>query len=629
MATYAKVAFESPLPQLDRLFDYSVPESIREDIRVGQRVKAPFGRAAKLIVGFVVELSDSIEYLGEVSELDCILSPHIVLPENLYRLIRSVADRQAVTFGDVAKAAIPNFMVRSSKIVAEQAAPNATAKTDSEAVAPSLTAALCEPTMRSAVYGDIEVFGSAWMLDAVDCALDQIAAGDSTIICVPDFRDVQRLSKLFDDLELGALLTVVTSDQSNSARYRNHIAVSAAGPHIVLGTRSALFTPLHSVGAIVIWDDEDSSHQDQSSPYVSSREVALLRQTIDKSSLHFFAHTRSLAMQRLVEMGYLSEASLNFSKPAVAFSEHDVRVDTLAFNAVRAGLKLGPVLVQVSNLGVAKSAYCAACSTRATCTHCNGPVWIDNAGKTRCRWCNGFNLAFRCSKCDGQKLRMGRAGSTRTAAELGRAFPGVQIVEATGENVVQHVDAGPKIVISTPGAEPVADGGYFAAVVLDCDVALAKDSLKAREDAVRGWSNAIALTNNKSHSALIGLPTDLGGYLSTWRLIELASLELAERESLGFPPAKRMLSATGLKELVHNLEVELSEIPGVKVLGSAPLENTNEWRAIASFSYSSGKAVADLTRKFQLKHSGTKRINSKSGQNQRAVSVKMDDPRVL
>ena len=224
---------------------------------------------------------------------------------------------------------------------------------------------------------------------------------------------------------------------------------------------------------------------------------------------------------------------------------------------------------------------------------------------------------------------MGRAGSTRTAAELGRAFPGVQIVEATGENVVQHVDAGPKIVISTPGAEPVADGGYFAAVVLDCDVALAKDSLKAREDAVRGWSNAIALTNNKSHSALIGLPTDLGGYLSTWRLIELASLELAERESLGFPPAKRMLSATGLKELVHNLEVELSEIPGVKVLGSAPLENTNEWRAIASFSYSSGKAVADLTRKFQLKHSGTKRINSKSGQNQRAVSVKMDDPRVL
>lgn len=68
-------------------------------------------------------------------------------------------------------------------------------------------------------------------------------------------------------------------------------------------------------------------------------------------------------------------------------------------------------------------------------------------------------------------------------------------------------------------------------VILDCDVALTKDSLKAREDAVRGWSNALALTNSDAHSALIGLPKDLGGQLATWRQIELASLELAERDA--------------------------------------------------------------------------------------------------
>ena len=624
MATFAKVAFESPLPQLDRLFDYSVPEHLRAEIAVGQRIRAPFGKAGKLVTGFVVELTDSIEYQGAVSEIEVILSPHIVLPQNLYRLIRSVADRQAVSFGDVAKAAIPNFMVRSSKLAAEVSVSGAL-----EAAPPVLTTAVCAPVMKSAQYGDIEVFESSWMLDAVDSALDQIAIGASTIICVPDFRDLQRVVKLFEKMQLESLVTVVTSDQPNSMRYRNHIGVLSTGPHIVLGTRSALFSPLQNLGAIIVWDDEDSSHQDQSSPYVSSREVALLRQTVDNCSLSFLSHSRSLAIQRLVEMSYLTDITEDFRRPAIAFSEHDVRVDTLAFNTVRAGLKKGPVLVQVSNVGVAKSAYCASCSDRATCRHCNGPLWIDNSGKTRCRWCNGFNLGFRCTKCAGDKLRMGRAGSTRTAAELGRAFPGVHIVEATGENVVLGVDASSKIVIATPGAEPVADGGYSAVVILDCDVALAKDSLKAREDAVRGWSNALALANSYAHSALIGLPKDLGVQLATWRQIELASFELAERDALGFPPAKRMISASGLKDLVQSLAEELAGVQGVKVLGSAPVENSLEWRVIASFSYASGKSVADLAKKFQLKHAGAKRLNAKSGQNQRAVSIKIDDPRVL
>ena len=57
MATYAKVAIESPLPQLDRLFDYLVPDGLQQQIAIGQRVRVPFGKAGKLLVGFVVELS--------------------------------------------------------------------------------------------------------------------------------------------------------------------------------------------------------------------------------------------------------------------------------------------------------------------------------------------------------------------------------------------------------------------------------------------------------------------------------------------------------------------------------------------------------------------------------------------
>jgi hypothetical protein len=52
----ARVAIDSPLPQLDRLFDYQVAEPISESIRVGARVRVPFGRGASLSDGYVIEL---------------------------------------------------------------------------------------------------------------------------------------------------------------------------------------------------------------------------------------------------------------------------------------------------------------------------------------------------------------------------------------------------------------------------------------------------------------------------------------------------------------------------------------------------------------------------------------------
>ena len=624
MAAFAKVAIESPLPQLDRLFDYSIPDSLMPKIAVGQLVSIPFGRNTKPIEGYVVELADEIEFQGEIAEISSIVSETKILPSNIYQLIRAVADRQAVSFGDVAKTAIPARAVRADK--AWQIADSAYSVQLSE---PVLQAKLCEPRVISQSFSATTVSANAWVFEAIDLALDAIANGASAIICVPDYRDVELISTFAEKIDIASLITRYGSDQSKTERFQAHLSALEIRPQIVIGTRSALFAPLQNLQHIIIWDDEDTSHYDQSSPYVSSREVALLRQRLESCSLSFLSHARSLALQRLLSIEYLADATEPYSKPTVAFSERDVRVDSLAFNTVRAGLEKGPVLVQVSNLGVAKSAYCKSCATRAICKHCNGPLWIDDRGDIRCRWCNGFNQGFSCTNCQSTLLRMGRAGSTRTAAELGKAFPGVRIIEATGENVVQRVDSTPKLVISTPGAEPQADGGYSAILILDCDVALAKDSLHAREDAVRYWANAIALGSPQAKSALIGLSSDLGTIMANWQMSQFATNELQQRSALGFPPAQRLLSATGDKAKITELIDSLSLHDGVSKLGLAPNGQANEWRGLVRFSYAAGQSVADAVRVFQLKNSGGKRINAKSGQHQRAVTIKIDDPRVL
>jgi primosomal protein N' (replication factor Y) len=90
-------------------------------------------------------------------------------------------------------------------------------------------------------------------------------------------------------------------------------------------------------------------------------------------------------------------------------------------------------------------------------------------------------------------------GDARTAEELGRALPGVPVrTSSSGDKVLATVDETPAIVVATPGAEPVAEGGYAAVVLMDTWLLLARSDLRATEEAVRRWSNAAALVRPAS-----------------------------------------------------------------------------------------------------------------------------------
>ena len=99
--------------------------------------------------------------------------------------------------------------------------------------------------------------------------------------------------------------------------------------------------------------------------------------------------------------------------------------------------------------------------------------------------------AWACPECGERGLRAPVVGEARTAEELGRAFPGAVVRMSAGDRVLTEVDASPAVVVATPGAEPVADGGYAAVVLLDTWLTLGLDHLRADEEALRRWSNAV------------------------------------------------------------------------------------------------------------------------------------------
>jgi primosomal protein N' (replication factor Y) len=132
-------------------------------------------------------------------------------------------------------------------------------------------------------------------------------------------------------------------------------------------------------------------------------------------------------------------------------------------------------------------------------------------------------------------------------------------------------------VVATPGAEPVADGGYGAVLLLDTWALLTRSDLRAAEETLRRWLNAAALARPDGTVVVVadGALAPVQALLR-WDPGWFAARELAERRELGFPPAARMASLTGTSEAVGDLLAAARLPDGAELLGPVPVPGDQE-----------------------------------------------------
>jgi primosomal protein N' (replication factor Y) len=280
------------------------------------------------------------------------------------------------------------------------------------------------------------------------------------------------------------------------------------------------------------------------------------------------------------------------------------RLPLVSFEAARAALAAGaPVLVQVPRRGYVPALACMNCRAPARCRRCAGPLALPGGrddGVPRpaaCRWCGAAEAAFRCGECGSRRLRAVVVGSKRTAEELGRAFPGVPVRTSGADEVLATVPSAPALVVATPGAEPVAEGGYGAALLLDSWALLGRADLRAAEETLRRWMGASALVRPGGDGGRVVVVGDssLGPVqaLVRWDPAGHADQELAGRTELGFPPAVRMASVDGSPNALAEFldQVVLPETG--EILGPVPLgDDGAQERALIRTSRGDGRALA-------------------------------------
>ena len=584
----ARVLIESSLPHLDRPFDYSVPAALDAEARPGVRVKVKFN--GQELTGYLLDRTAVSDAGHPLVPLHKVISPVPVLTPAVAELAGRIAARYAGTVSDVLRVAVPPRMAKLEK----EFAPDG--KLDPELFGTDTSGSATDVSIQPAAAGSVWAsyrngpaflahLGAGESPRAVLTALQGYGAGGwprlvaeavaavrlsgrGAVVVVPDYRDLDRVeSALLEVLPAGDVARL-TADDGQTPRYRSFLRVLSGAAGVAVGTRSAAYAPVQNLGLVVCWDDGDDLHIEQRSPYAHSREVLLLRAGQEGAACLLAAHSRSTESERLVASGWAraveaERSVIRRTVPRVLNTadsyelEHDplariARLPAAAWRAAKEGLERGPVLVQVARAGYAPSLVCENCREPARCTACSGPLAIAGpSGSTalpQCRWCSAPAPAWRCGTCNSVRLRRGAAGALRTAEELGRAFPGKPVITSTGDQVKATVPDSKALVVATVGAEPVAAGGYAAALLLDGDSLLRRENLRAGEDAVRRWFNAAALVRPAPDGGLVVITADDAagvGALLRWDPAGYAGRELALRQELQLPPAVRVASVTG------------------------------------------------------------------------------------
>jgi primosomal protein N' (replication factor Y) len=588
----ARVMIDLPLPHLDRPFDYLISAELDDAVTPGVRVRVRF--AGRLVDGYVLERVAASEHPTRLSRIERVVGTVPVLTPETAAFFRSVADRYGGSFVDVARLGIP----------ARHARAETAATSDSPIAAAAVTAPNTDGWSR---YGAGEYFlaavtaarparavwsalpGEDWPLRIAEVMQAALAGGRGAIAVVPDARDLARL-----DLALTAVLgkgrhVALSADLGPSQRYRRWLAVGRGEVQAVVATRAGAYAPVTDLGVVIVWDDGDDLHREPRAPYPDTRDILALRASHTGAAMLIGAYSRTVQAQQLLESGWAHEilpsrATLRSHAPRVQATGDDfelgrdqaaraARLPSIAWRAAHDALAAGtPVLVQVARAGYIPTLACARDRTPARCSNCGGPLAAAAGGVVACRWCGRPAADWRCPQCDGYRLRAVTIGAGRTAEELGRAFPGVLIRSSGGDSVLSEVDGRPALVVSTPGAEPVAEGGYGAALLLDGWSMLTRQELHAAEEALRRWANAAALVRAGGSvivAADAGIPVVQA--LIRWDPGGFAARELAERAEVGLPPAVRMASLTGSPDAVADLLAHARLPDKHEVMGPVPV----------------------------------------------------------
>lgn len=449
--------------------------------------------------------------------------------------------------------------------------------------------------------------------------LPLLAAGKQALVIVPEIGLTPQLVARFQQFFGETPMVCLHSGLSDGERLKAWLQARRGEAKIIIGTRSAVFTPAPALGMIIVDEEHDASLKQQDGFRYHGRDLAVKRAKSEGIPVVLGSATPSLESLYNVQQGRYHYFRLD-QRPGSArpplLQVQDTRPFELqagltpsSLQAIRRTLERGEqAMVFLNRRGFAPALYCPSCGWQASCAHCSvNMTWHARRNRLVCHHCGAEQATpVQCPSCHNPKLTTQGQGTERLELVLQTHFPRFPVIRidrdstsrkgALEDKLTTVRSNGPMVLV---GTQMLAKGHDFPnltlVVIMDIDHALLSTDYRAVERLGQLLVQVAGRAGRAQKPGQVILQTSqpenpLLNQLVGHGYTPFARYLLAERQRWHFPPygyhALIRANAKTLEQALRLLEHLSAQLAtsggGVQRLGPvpAPLEKrANRYRA--------------------------------------------------
>ncbi|MDP2913185.1 MAG: primosomal protein N' [Candidatus Omnitrophota bacterium] len=619
MPKFAEIAIALPI---DRIFHYSVPEKYDGYIAVGKRVFVPFQN--RTIVGYVVGLSDAAD-VKETKAIISIIDAEPILSGELLKLTKWVKDNYFCSWGEAIGAAIPSGIKKGKaeigrRISAKEQKDPCADKADSARSVPHIlteeqgqalkTIAECIDSKVHKTFllhgitasGKTEVY-----LQAIDRVLARSA---QAIMLVPEIALTPQTIERFVS-RFGEQVAVVHSKLTPAKRFLEWKRIKDGRARIVVGARSAVFSPMDNLGLVIIDEEHETTYKQDDVPRYHAREVAEERSRLNNCPLILGTATPSLEsyhkakngvyklikITKRIEERLLPKVKIVDMRMELAARRKVAIFSKVLLDAIDKALKNGKqVIIFLNRRGFSTFLNCKRCGLVLKCKRCDTVlVYHFEEKNLLCHYC-GYHIPPPdiCPKCRSGYIRYFGLGTERVESEISRNFSHARIARmdsdttskrGSHDRILGEFKSGNVKVLV--GTQMIAKGLDFPQVtlvgVVSADVTLNIPDFRASERTFNLLTQVAGRAGRGEDGGEVIVQTYAPGHYAILAAAKhdyekFYAEEIVARKELSFPPFVNLIKVTvraradeiALKAATNLAEAIRAEDRSAMVGGPAP-----------------------------------------------------------
>ncbi len=587
-----------PVP-LHNTFDYLCDQNVS----IGARVKVPFGQKKVTAIVLSHKKKSDFDKLRSVEE---ILDQEALLSIEILDFLFWSANYYHHPVGEVLASALPKNLRQGKPAVIKKISTNNNttssytfdATTEQNKAIKSVLKS--ENNFHGFLLHGVTGSGKTEVYLSITQAL--LKKGRQVLVLVPEIGLTPQMISRFEE-RVEAKVVAVHSQLNETQKLDAYLLAKNAEAGVVLGTRSAIFTPMPNLGLVIVDEEHDGSFKQQSSFRYSARDLSFIRAKLANIPLILGTATPSLETLKNVVDKKLTRLVLS-SRPGQAIMPEvnliDMRNQTAEALSIPLVAKMRhylkdnkQVMLFINRRGYAPVFYCTNCDWKAECDRCDSAlIYHRHINRLKCHHCGIEKIPeSTCTSCHQQTLRILGYGTERLEENLESYFPDTTIIRIDRDTTrrkrafathLEKINSGEPCIIV--GTQMLAKGHDFSNLafvgILDVDVGLLSLDFRATEHLAQLLIQVSGRAGRSDHKGEVSIQTrypnhPIFNFIRSSQYTKYASKLLKEREKTQLPPYSHQTLICANSKNKNNAEKFLNEV--ADLLNNIDIDSVEIW----------------------------------------------------